>query len=193
VGVTDYDFRNGNITMRIRDVDQQVVELWVLTDRATYNHDQLFSYQVNGVDSPRIKFDMNNRGSWQYITTITPNYRQNVRFTMYGAGIGFNTADFWQWIERARVPDPPGAPYFGEVTTTTIHTAFDYGYDGGMGIDDAEIWYSDDPNVPSGWSRVETPSSVDWRPRHLVLFLGQGSQPAGLVWTQRSQSAVNGS
>lgn len=143
--MADYTVQNGNITMMIRDYGDHV-DLLVLTDSATYNHDQYYSYNVNGADSAKIKFDMNNRGSWQYITTIYPNYRQSVRFTMYGAGIGFNTYDFWQWIERARVPDPPGAPYFAEVTNVNIHTAFNFGYDGGMGIDDSRIWYSDDPN-----------------------------------------------
>lgn len=143
--MTDYIAQNGNIQMMIRDYGDHV-DLLVLTDRATFNHDQLYSYEVNGVASGNIKFDMNARGSWQYITTIYPSYRQNVRFTMVGARIGFPTYDFWQWIERARIPDPPGAPYFAEISADTIHVAFNYGYDGGMGIDAAEIWYSDDPN-----------------------------------------------
>lgn len=173
--------------MRIRDLGDWV-EFWVITDRATYNHDQTYSYQVNGVDSPTIKFDMNARGSWQLVDRVVPNGRQYIRFTMFNSGIGFPTYDFWQFIERARVPDPPRAPYFFEVTDTQIHSAFDYNYDGGMPIDQAEIWYSDDPNVPK-WVLGNTRDG--WanglRPRTWYYFWGKVHNAIG--WSALSARA----
>lgn len=191
--MTDYQISNGNIQMMIRDTGGSV-EFWVLTGRSTYNHQQTYSYEVDGVGSSVLQFDMNARGSWQRVTTVYPSYRQNVRFTMYNTGLGFPTRDFWQWIERARRPDPPGAPYFAEITQDTIHTAFNFGYDGGMAIDAAQIWVSDDPNSIKWLIDNTYDHYVDnLQSRIWYYFWGRTHNPLG--WSDfgpRSQARTDG-
>lgn len=142
--MTDYikDIPNG--TMMIRDTGGWV-EFWFKTGSSTWNNEQGWGYDIGG-GYVGGTFRLARGGGWQMFGRAYVDTRRNVMFRINGSGLGWSTTDHWAFIERARIPDPPGVPYFGEVTSTQIHVAFDYGYDGGMGIDAAEIWYSDDPN-----------------------------------------------
>lgn len=142
--MTDYirDIPNGQ--MMIRDTGGWV-EFWFKTGSSTWNNEQTWGYQTNG-GYVQQDFRLAQGGAWQKFGAVFVDSRQDVLFRIIGEGLGWPTTDFWQFIERARVPDPPGAPYFFERQTGQIHAAFDYGYDGGMGIDAAELWYSFDPS-----------------------------------------------
>lgn len=140
--MTDFTRGVGNGTMMIRDTGGWV-EFWFLTGSSTWINGQHWHALFDGgwhdytINIPR-------GGSWTKFGAVYISSRQNVTFRIDASGLGWATSDLTAWIERARQPDPPGAPYFGERTTSQIHTAFDYGYDGGGAIDDAELWYSFD-------------------------------------------------
>lgn len=141
--MADYVIQNGNIQMMIRDTGGNV-EYWVLTDRYTYNHQQQWSGTGHGVET----FDMNNRGSWQYVGAvyIGAGAGQNVSFTMYNSGLGFGTYTYTVFIPRATVP---GAPYFVDVHatgTTSIHTQFYGNGDGGTPVREWQLAYGQNPN-----------------------------------------------
>lgn len=141
--MADYVVQNGNIQMMIRDTGGWV-EYWVLTDRYTYNHQQQWSGTGHGVE----QFDMNNRGSWQYVGNvyIGAGAGQNVSFTMYNSGIGFGTYTYTVWIARATVPP---APYFVDVHSTgtsSIHTQFYGNGDGGTPVREWQLAYGTNPN-----------------------------------------------
>lgn len=139
----------GSTTLMIRDLENGWVEFWVKTGSRTYNNQQRWSYSVGGYSPGIITFRMASGGNWQmagnrYYGDIGLQY--TIGMSIQDAGLGFPSYGFEVYVQRARPPDPPGTPYFGEIEAGRIHVAFDYGYNGGMGIDAAQVWYSDDPN-----------------------------------------------
>lgn len=139
--MTDFDRGIPNGTMRIRDVGNGWVEFWFITGSSTYNHAQNWHAYFDGAWHD-YQYDLARGGSWQMFGSAFITTDQTVSFTIDGSGLGWATTQLDAVISRARLPDPPGAPYFGEIETDRIHTAFDYGYDGGSPILEAEIWWS---------------------------------------------------
>lgn len=141
--MTDYvqDIENG--TMMIRDVGNGWVEFWFRTGPSTWNNDQTWHAFFDNAWHD-YEYSLATGGNWQKFGSTFLTTRQNVTFRIDGSGLGWPTSDLVAFVERVRVPDPPKAPYFGERETGRIHVAFDYNYDGGGAIDDAEIWYSYD-------------------------------------------------
>lgn len=142
--MADYTYKNGNITMMIRDngIGNNNVEYWVLTNSSTFNHQQDWSATGYG----RQTFDMNNRGTWQYIASCYIGSSQNVSFTMYDEGLGFPTYTFTVWINRATAPPAPSWADVHPTSSSSIYARFASNGDGGAGVDIWQIGYGTDPN-----------------------------------------------
>lgn len=133
--------------MLIRDLGMANghVEFWFHSDANTWNNQQDWGYNIGGGYVGGV-FKLEKNGAWHHLGTVHVPTRRNVTMRIVDEGLGWPTTDFTVFIERARRPDPPGAPYYGHIDHDTIHAGFDHGYDGGMAIDAHEMWYSDDPN-----------------------------------------------
>jgi hypothetical protein len=144
--MTDHVIQNGNIQMMIRDTGSWV-EYWVLTDQWTYNHQQQWSGTGFGVST----FDMNNRGTWQYVNHvyIGAGAGQNVSFTMYDSGLGFPTRTYTVFIPRATAPPPPRFTDVHSTGTSTVHTQFVSQGDGGTPVREWQLAYGTNPNGAS--------------------------------------------
>jgi hypothetical protein len=138
---------NASNTMMIRDLGGWV-EFWFKTGPSTWNNDQWWSWGANGTSS-RQKFRLLRGGNWQLFGSIYVGYDQTIRFTIEGAGLGWPTTDFFQFIQRATVP---GAPIMQEVTpisSSAFHVVFVGTYDGGSAVLEWQIGYGLSPSGPS--------------------------------------------
>lgn len=143
--MADYDKGIPNGTMRIRDVGNNWVEFWFITGSSTWNNDQMWHTFYDGAWHDH-KVAIPKGGNWFKVHSAYLTNRQEVRFVIDASGLGWPTSEHVVFIERARVPDPPYPPDVHERNDSQIHVSFQYGYDGGMGIDAAEVWYSYDGN-----------------------------------------------
>lgn len=185
--MADYVIQNGNIQMMIRDTGGWV-EFWVLTDRYTYNHQQRWSGTGHGIE----QFDMNNRGSWQFVGNvyIGAGAGQNVSFTMYDAGIGFPTRTHTIWAARATVPPSPVMYSATALSTSVARVNFGSGGDGGTPVREWQIGYGRDPWNPQyfvgsgGLTDIGGLSSGDW-----WYFWARGRNDIGWGgWSGRAQA-----
>lgn len=185
--MADYTYRNGNITMMIRDngIGNNYVEYWVLTDQYTFNHQQ--DWEATGYG--RQTFDMNNRGSWQYIASAYIGSSQNVSFTMYNEGLGFPTYTFTVWISRATVP---AAPYWYDVhptSSSSIWAQFGSSGDGGAAVDTWQIGYGTDPNYPQYYTNTYVQDIGGLSNAYTWYFWGRGHNSVGWgPWSARAQA-----
>lgn len=149
-----FDHVNGNITMRIVD-NNPTIEFWVLTDSMTYNHDQTWSYAVNGVSSAVLQFDMNNRGTWQKVASFTVTTDQTVRFTMYDTGLGFATYSYTHVVDRASVPPKPAGLVISNVLSTSVNADGAGNGDGGSPIDFWQVGYGTSSTTPTSFKTTD--------------------------------------
>lgn len=149
--MTDYTLGiGGGTTMMIRDQGGWV-EFWVRTGPSTYNYDQQWSYFANGSESGTLRFRMLPGGAWQQFGAVYVGYNQDIRFSLYGAGIGFPTSHFWQHINRTTVPQPPRIDATYAISDTTIHIEFNGTNDGGSVVLEWQIGYGSNPNGPENF------------------------------------------
>lgn len=186
--MADYVVNNGNIQMMIRDlgIGNNYVEYWVKTDQYTYNHQQKWSATGHGVET----FDMNNRGSWQYVGNCYVGGSQNVSFTMYNASLGFPTYTYTVWISRASVPPPPYFVDVHPISSSAIHTVFYGAGDGNSPLREWQLGYGTDPNYPQyfvGSSGTLDVGGLD--NRYTWYFWARGRNDIGWSgWSGRAQA-----
>jgi hypothetical protein len=185
--MVDYD-RNigGDVTLKIRDYGQ-LVEFWILADRYTYNYNQPWSWQVNGVNGSG-HFRLEKTGKWQRMGQFTVTSDQNVRFSVQNSGLGFPTYDFVQHINRITVPPAPSAVYFANVLDTSLTAMFNGQGDGGSGILEWQLAYGTNPYtaqyyISSGGTSVVSGLSGGTR----YYFWARGRNAVGWgPWSARS-------
>lgn len=142
--MTDYFLGiGGSSTMMIRDTGGWV-EFWFRTGAQTWNNDQWWSYNANGVFS-RQKFRLLRGGQWQHFGSVYVTYDQNVQFTIEGAGLGWATTTFTQHIQRSTVPAPPTMLSVYPISSSAIHVNFIGNYDGGSPVVEWQIGYGLSP------------------------------------------------
>lgn len=146
--MADFHKEVGNGTMMIRDTGGWVEYWFRAHSTATWHNDQMWGFGANGAYR-EVKVPIDRGANWKMMGSDFVSSSQPVLFRIFGAGLGWATTDFVVDISRGRVPDPPHAPYFGNVTDSTIHVAFDYAYDGGLPILEAQVGIAG-PGV-SGW------------------------------------------
>lgn len=155
--------------MMIRDTGGWV-EFWFKTSAATYNNAQTWGWGVNG-SYWQGDYPLKRGGSWQRIGGEFVATTQPVLFRVIGEGLGWPTSDLVADIQRGRVPDPPGAPYFGNVTNNAIHVMWDAGYDGGLPILEWQTGIAG-PGA-SGWWNGRDRVFFDLLPGVEYLFFGR--------------------
>lgn len=151
--MTDYLMGVRNGTMMIRDTGGWV-EFWFQTGSSTWNNQQTWGYQANGQYIEQT-YRLAQGGGWQNFGSVYVTDAQDVLFRIFGAGLGWGTTDFWQHIDRGRVPDPPAAPTFSEIGQNSVRVRFDWGYDGapslgGLPVLEAQIGIAG-PGPNQGW------------------------------------------
>lgn len=185
--MADYIVNNGNIQMMIRDlgIGNNWVEYWVKTDSYTFNHQQQWSGTGFGVST----FDMNNRGSWQYVNHVYIGSSQNVSFTMYNSSLGFPTYTQTVWINRATVPAAPSWTDVHVVSSSSIYAAFTSQGDGGAAVDTWQIGYGTDPNYPQQYTNTYAATIGGLDNRYIWYFWGRGHNSIGWGnWSGRAQA-----
>jgi hypothetical protein len=194
--MADYtQFIGGNTTMMIRDTGLRV-EFWIKTGSSTYNFDQQWSFFANGADSGIRKFRMVSGGNWQHFGSVDVYTDQTVRFTIYGSGIGFPTSDFYQYIPRTRVPDPPGIWQADPLSSTHIRVSISDGWNGGAGIVERQLGYGGNPsNVEYYWDITSGTTDIGtfvkgsriffWaRTRNAVGWSGWSNRAEATTWRE---------
>lgn len=182
---------SSSTTLMIRDTGGWV-EFWVRTGPQTWNNDQQWSYAANGANSPILKYRMVAGGGWQHFGSVYVGYNQTVRFTIYDAGLGFPTYDFYQDISRSTVPP---APYIWDthpISASHIRVQFSSTGDGGSPILEYSIGYGGNPNAPealwgSGGSSDIGPFSSGQR----VYFWAAARNAVGWsAWGNRTEATT---
>lgn len=182
----------GSTTMLIRDTGGNV-EFWIKTGSQTWNNEQPWSFFANGSNSGTLYFRMLRGGNWQKFGEVHVSYDQDVRFTIFNAGLGFPTYDFWQHISRSTVP---GAPYIHlthAISSTYIQVGFSDGYSGGSPILERRLGYGGNPNnleaywdAPSGLTNVGP-----FSPGSRVYFWAQERNAIGWSsWSNRTEATT---
>lgn len=163
------EIRNG--TMMIRDTGAEV-QFWFKTGSSTWNNEQNWGFAADSIGYQEFEYRLLRGGNWQMFGAVHIGTRQNVMFRIVGEGLGWPTTDFTVFIERARQPDPPQQPFMVDRNDNAIRVAFNYNYDGGMGIVEARIWYSFD-----GQPRYLAPGRDYWigglAPKTFYNFWGE--------------------
>lgn len=163
--MTDYTKSTGSSgTMMIRDTAGKV-QFWLRAGSATFNHNLLYGYTVNGVTDNTNRFDFDSGGAWQMLRQWTVSSSQTVTFRLGDSGtsgLGGPTS-FSQAINRDTVPDEPSACRASLITATSVVIKFsDPADNGGDAIDLREIVYrkttdaADDLTHVSSWDRDST-------------------------------------
>jgi hypothetical protein len=182
----------GNTTLMIRDLGGWV-EFWVRTGAQTWNNDQQWSYFANGSASPVLKFRMVAGGGWQMMGAVYVSTDQDVRLTIYNAGLGFPTYDFWHHIQRTTVPWPPYILQTYAVSATQIYVEFTGTNDGGSVVLEWQIGYGSDPNYPQFYTGSGGASTIGgfssgqkvyfWtRARNAVGWSGWSNRTEATTW-----------
>lgn len=191
--MADYDrFIGGSTTLRIRDTGGWV-EFWVKTGPYTYNYDQQWSFHANGSESGIRKFRMVAGGNWQHFGSVYVGYDQSVRFSIYNAGLGFPTYDFWQHISRTTVPAPPHIWQAEAISSTHIRVSIWDGNNGGAGIEERQLGYGGDPNnVQAFWNINSGTTDIGpFDPGSRVYFWARTRNWVGWSgWSGRAESTT---
>jgi hypothetical protein len=150
--MTDYLHSTGaSGTMMIRDNggsgQDGWVEFWLKANSSTYNYQLPWAYVINGVASGWQQFRFVTGGNWQKLGAWWVTSSQNVTFKLGSTGTNSlgGPTDFTQYIDRARVPDPPTASGPYNVTGSTCDIRLTDNWDGGAGIGDHQIAYGQNP------------------------------------------------
>jgi hypothetical protein len=191
--MTDYFLGiGGPSTMLIRDTGGWV-EFWFQTGSATWNNDQWWSYNANGVFS-RQKFRLLRGGAWQHFGSVFVSYDQNVQFTIEGAGLGWATTTFTQHIQRSTVPAPPVMLSVTPISSSAFHVVFAGSYDGGSPVVEWQIGYGLSAGGPTAFVGSGGSSDIGgfasgervyfWaRGRNAVGWSGWSNRGEGVTWT----------
>lgn len=177
--------------MMIRDTGGNV-EFWFKTGSATWNNDQQWSFFANGGSSGVLEYRLVRGGHWQHFGTVYVGYNQTVNFTIYGAGIGFPTYSFDQFISRSTVPPPPTLLTANPVSTTQVHVTFQGNGDGGSPITGWQVGYGSSSagpsaTVPSGGNTVVGGFSSGQK----VYFWSRGGNALGWsAWSNRLEATT---
>lgn len=147
--MTDYTVGiGGSTTLMIRDLGG-IVEFWVQTGSQTWNNQQQWSFYANGSESGIRQYRMLRGGFWQKFGETYVGFDQDVRFSIYNAGLGFPTYHFWQHITRSTVPPAPTLQQAYAISATQIRVIFQGNGGGGLPILEWQIGYGSSPNAPS--------------------------------------------
>jgi hypothetical protein len=190
--MADYDrFIGGNTTLRIRDTGGWV-EFWVRTGSQTFNYDQQWSYFANGAESGTRKARMVAGGNWQHFGSVHVAYDQDVRFTIYNAGLGFPTYDFWQRIPRSTVPQPPHLNSAVGISASHIRVQFVGQHDGGSPVVEWQIGYGGNPNAPEAyWGSPGISDVGPFASGQRVYFWARGRNAVGWSgWSNRGEAST---
>lgn len=182
---------SASTTLMIRDTGGNV-EFWIKTGSQTWNNDQQYSFFANGSDSGIRKFRMVAGGGWQFVNSVYVSYDQDVRFTIYNAGLGFPTYDFWQHITRSTVPAPPHIWDTTALSSTHIRVQFSAGHNGGSPILEFNIGYGSNPHAPEAlwWSDGYSEIGA-FDPGQRVYFWARARNAIGWSgWSNRTETAT---
>jgi hypothetical protein len=143
-----YQYIGGSTTLLIRDTGGWV-EFWIQTGPQTWNNDQRYSFGANGVGSGIREFRLLRGGYWQFIDSVWVGYDQTISFTIYGAGLGFPTYTFYQYIPRSTVPQAPTLNSVVGYSQSGYQVIFTYNHDGGSAVVERQLGYGSSTNGPS--------------------------------------------
>jgi hypothetical protein len=149
---------SASTTLMIRDTGGWV-EFWIRTGSSSWNNDQQYSFNANGSYSGIRKFRLLRGGAWQHVDSVFVGYDQTVTFTVIGAGIGFPTYAFNQYIPRSTVPQPPTMTGCDPISESTVRIHFYLNSNGGSSILEMQIGYGASPNGPT--SVVSRPGTIE--------------------------------
>lgn len=181
----------GNTTMMIRDTGGNV-EFWVRTGSSTWNNDQRWSFRANNAESGTRSFRLLRGGQWQKFGETYVGYDQDIRFTLFGSGLGFPTYDFWQHIQRSTVPGAPNLHTYYGISTTQIRVAFDDGYNGGSPILEKQIGYGGNPNGPEFYVASNGATDIGgFSKGQRVFFWARTRNAIGIgPWSNRGEAST---
>jgi len=149
--MTDYHMSIPNGDMMIRDLGSSV-EFWFKTGVSSWNNNQWWSWAANGTES-RQQFALLRGGDWQFLGSINVGYDQTIRFTMEASGLGWGTSNFYQYIPRSTVPQPPTLTLMEAVSDTQLHVVFVGNSDGGSTVLEWQVGFGTSITVgPTGFS-----------------------------------------
>lgn len=180
---------SGSSTMMIRDTGGNV-EFWFRTGPSTWNNEQGWSYTANGSDTPLLQFRLLRGGDWQKFGEVYVPYDQDVRFTIYGSGLGFPTYDFWQHISRSTVPGAPFIYNCYAISSSQIHVDFTGTTDGGSAIVEWQIGFGGSPSAPEYYVSSDGHTNVGtFSPGSRVYFWARGRNAVGWSpWSNRAEA-----
>lgn len=148
--------------MMIRDTGW-TVEFWF---KAGYANDWAnaldFNWTANGTTTAKaIKYPTG--AQWAKVGSVNVGTSQTITFRLLDAtgtqGMGGPTT-FNQWIERARVPDPPVTPGLGSITSHSMWVWFAPNWDGGAAIDLYEIAWSNNAAGGQNYTTTGGPMTI---------------------------------
>lgn len=180
---------SASTTLMIRDTGGNV-EFWIRTGSSSWNNDQSWSFFANGGDSGIRKFRLLAGGNWQMMGSVFVGYNQDVRFTVFGSGIGFPTYDFWQAISRSTVPGAPFIYNAYPTSSTNIHVDFTGTTDGGSPVLEWQLGYGGNPNAPEFYAASNGHSDIGpLIPGSRMFFWARGRNAVGWSdWSNRAEA-----
>lgn len=176
--------------MMIRDLGGWV-EFWFKTGSQTWNNDQWWSWGANGTSS-RQKFRLLRGGNWQLFGSIYVSYDQTIRFTIEGAGLGWATTNFFQYIQRATVPAPPSLQSAYPISSSAIHVVFFSNHDGGSPVLEWQVGYGLSSSAPSSLVTSDGTSDIGgFSSGQRVYFWARGRNAIGWSgWSNRLEAVT---
>jgi hypothetical protein len=181
----------GSSTMMIRDTGGWV-EFWFRTGQYTWNNNQNWSYRANGKNSGTQSFRLLRGGNWQRFGRVNVVYDQDVRFTIYDAGLGFPTHDFIKHINRTTVPPRPTLRSAEAISSSQIRVIFTGNGDGGSTIQEWQIGYGSNSNYPSATVDSNGNSVLGgFESGQRVYFWARGRNAVGWsTWSNRREATT---
>jgi hypothetical protein len=189
--MADYTLQiSASSTMMIRDLGGWV-EFWFKTGSQTWNNDQWWSWGANGTSS-RQKFRLLRGGNWQHFGSIFVSYDQTIRFTIEGAGLGWGTTDFFQYIPRSTVPTPPTMRQVTPISLSAFHVIFTGNHDGGSPVLEWQLGYGLNSAGPSFLIGSDGTTDVGgFVSGQRVYFWARGRNAIGWsAWSNRMQGVT---
>lgn len=182
---------SGSTTMMIRDTGGNV-EFWLRTGSSTWNNEQGWSFHANGGDSGTRYFRLLRGGAWQKFGEVFVGYDQDVRFSVYGSGLGFPSYDFWHHISRTTVPGPPSIYQTHAISPTHIHVQFSAGYDGGSPVLEWQLGFGASSGYPEAyWGSGGTSDVGPFVSGTRVYFWARGRNAVGWgPWSNRTEATT---
>lgn len=186
-----YQDISASTTLLIRDTGGWV-EFWIRTGPQTWNNDQRYSYGANGGGSGVREFRLIRGGGWQYIDSVWIGYDQTISFTIYGAGIGFPTYTFVQYIPRSTVPQPPTLRGVDPISSTAINVYFTDNANGGQPITGRQIGYGSSSNGPTHtvWSDGNDPITGFYSGQRVYVWARVQNGLGWSGWSNRGEATT---